>query len=106
MSKKTIAIQIPQKPAPKPESRELATLTAQAETGVEQWVRNDEPTYEASREGTGETPVVRRAGAITFTLSAEPNLLEAVKFGLVGPYAAFWLWSLAATRRNMRLFGR
>ena len=106
MSKKTIAIQIPQKPTAEPASRELVTFPPQAVSEAEQWVSRVEPTIEAIREKSAAAFSVRNGGTLTFSISAEPDWFEAVKIGLFLPYAAFSLWAFTATQRNFRLFGR
>ena len=107
MSRKTIAFQVPRK---EPASRELAAVPASAVIEAEDWVSRTEPL----RKALGETPVVvareapaaPRAATITLTVSAEPDWFEAVWLGLFLPPAAFWLWSLSATQRSLRLLAR
>ncbi len=103
MSKKTIAIQIPQKPAAEPFSREIVTVPS---TEAEQWVSQVEPSIEAAGEKSVASCSVRNGATLTFSISAEPDWFEAVKIGLFLPYAAFSLWAFTATQRNFRLFGR
>jgi hypothetical protein len=106
MSKKTIAIQIPQKQVAEPASRELVTFPPQAASEAEQWVSQVEPSVEAAREKSAAPFSVRNGATLTFSISAEPDWFEAVKIGMFLPYAAFSLWAFAATQRNFRLFGR
>ena len=98
MSRKTIAFQVP---VNSPASREASAAPKIIE--AEHWVSRTEPHVEAA----GEAPLAApRAAAITLTISAEPEWIEAVWLGLFLPPAAFWLWGLSATQRSLRLFAR
>jgi hypothetical protein len=99
MSRKTIAFQVPRQA---PVSRELSVVPPPAAIEAEEWVSRTEPHVEAARE----TLAGPRAGAITLTISAEPDWFEAVWLGLFLPPAAFWLWGLAAAQRSLQTFSR
>jgi hypothetical protein len=108
MSKKTIPFQMPKKSAneaftPAPESS-----STHEEAGVDQWVHQQRMPAEIALADPVELAEVQEAiaSSVTITLSAAPNLFEAVKIAFLLPYLTVWVWTLGAAQKNLRLFSR
>jgi hypothetical protein len=89
MSRKTIAIQIPQKAQAAPAAD---VKGAEKPPAAEQWISQS------------ETPAVSGAAGFTIVLPAEPDVFDLVRIGLLLPYATAWLWTFGAARKGFRLF--
>jgi hypothetical protein len=105
MSRKTIAIQIPQKAeaAPAP-GRSIEKKPPAAE----QWISQSEapaPVFEV-KLAEAKPVVASGAAGYTIVLPAEPDVFDLVRIGLVLPYATAGLWTFGAARKGFRLFAR
>ena len=97
MSRKTIAIQIPQKTQAAPAAD---VKGAEKPPAAEQWISQSEAgaaVFEA------KPAAVSGAAGFTIVLPAEPDVFDLVRIGLLLPYAT-WLWTFGAARKGFRLF--
>jgi hypothetical protein len=106
MSKKTISFQNPSKGANAPAATELAIVHSRTDAAVDQWVHQPEEIVEPALAVSIKPDEAKNvAGSITISISAEPDAFEVIKIGFLLPYLTFLFWTLAASQRNLRLFG-
>lgn len=108
MSKKTIPFQMPKKSTDEALTPAPENLSTLAESSVDQWVHRQETPAEIALAGPVELAEVQEdiASSVTITLSAAPNVFEAVKIAFLLPYLTVWVWTLGAAEKNLRLFSR
>ena len=106
MSKKTITFQNPARaPVARPSPAARGAGRAPTEAAVDRWVnRVDTPAETASPAFTQERTTRHHPGAITFTLSTEPDVFDFFKVWVLLPYAALSLWTVAAAQRSLDRF--
>ncbi len=107
MSKKTISFQNPSNSANSPAAPALAIVHSRADLAVDQWVNQPEEIGETSLASSIKPDEARKvAASVTISVSTEPNAFEVIKIGFLLPYLVFWLWTLGAMQRSLRLFDR
>lgn len=92
MSKKTVSFQIPVKEAP---ARQPARNSALAVTEADRWVQSD-----ASPAGDSRGPGHPGPGALTITISSEPDWFEAIRIACFLPYLIASYWTLGLARKQ------
>ena len=107
MSKKTISFQNPSNSANSPAAPGLAIVHSRADLAVDQWINQPEEIVETSLAASIKPDEARKvAASVTISISTEPDAFEVIKIGFLLPYLVFWLWTLGAMQRSLRLFDR
>ena len=107
MSKKTISFQNPSNSANSPAAPGLAIVRSRADLAVDQWINQPEEIVETSLAASIKPDEARKvAASVTVRISTEPDAFEVIKIGFLLPHLVFWLWTLGAMQRSLRLFDR
>jgi hypothetical protein len=103
MTRKTVSIAIPKKPA-------AVAPAPQAETHADHWVRQDASPAPAPVEipAPAQVPAAPSElppqAPLNLSIPRDPSLFDAAKVSFIVPQLVYWQWTLSAIERNLKLF--